>query len=83
MEGKIQIMTKGCSKTSASSKGNSETFSNSTPSDLDSAPMFSRYSWGCSGDGAAPTASDIKGHIVRVICNIKGRGWSGSMGNAR
>ena len=28
-------------------------------------------------------ASDIKGHIVGVICNIKGQGWSGLMGNAR
>ena len=31
-----------------------------------------RYSWGCSRDEVAPTASDIKGHIARVICNIKG-----------
>ena len=27
-------------------------------------------------------ASNIKGHIIRVIHDIKGRGWSGSMGNA-
>ena len=35
-----------------------------------------------SGDKAAPVASDIKGHVVKVICNIKGRGWSGSVGSA-
>ena len=28
-------------------------------------------------------ASDIKGCIIRVIHDIKGQGWSGSMGNAR
>ena len=72
----------GCSETSASSKGNSETSSDSAPSNTNSTPMFSRYSWGCSGDGVTPVASNIKGHIVRVICNIKGQGWSGSIGNA-
>ena len=75
--------SKGCSKTSTSSKGNSETSSNFAPSDLNSTPTFSGYSQGCSGDEVAPTASDIKGHIIRVICNIKGQGWPGLMGNAR
>ena len=44
--------------------------------------MFSGYSWGCSRDGAAPVASDIKGHVIRVIHDIKGQEWSGLMGNA-
>ena len=66
------ISSKACSETSASSKGNSEISSKSAPSNLNSALMFSRYSQGCSGDGAAPTGSDIKGHIIRVICDIKG-----------
>ena len=35
-----------------------------------------------SRDRAAPAASDIKGHVTKVICNIKGQGWSGSVGNA-
>ena len=74
--------SKGCSETSASSKGKLETSSNSTPSDLNSAPMFSRYSWSCSRDGVAPAASDIKGCIIKVICDIKGWGWSVSVGNA-
>ena len=75
--------SKGCSKTSTFSKGHSEISSESTPSNTNSAPTFSRYSWGCSGDRPALMASNIKGHIVGVICDIKGRGWSGSMGNAR
>ena len=74
--------SKGCSKTSTSSEDNSETSSNSTPSDLNSALTFLGYPWGCSGDGAVHTASDIKGHIVRVICNIKSQRWSGLMGDA-
>ena len=44
--------------------------------------MFSGYSWGCSRDGAAPVASDIKGHVIRVIHDIKDQEWSGFMGNA-
>ena len=64
--------SKGCSKTSASSKGNLETSSNSTPSDLNSTLTFSGYSWSCSGDRVAPAASDIKGHIIKVIHDIKG-----------
>ena len=27
-------------------------------------------------------ASDIKGHVIGVIHDIKGQWWSGSMGNA-
>ena len=74
--------SRGCSETSTSYKGNSETSSNSAPSDPNAALTFSGYSQGCSGDGVAPMVSDIKGRVI-VICNIKGWGWSGSMGNAR
>ena len=77
------ISSKGCSKTSTSSKGSSEISSDSTPSNLNSTPTFSRYSQGCSGDGVAPAASDIKGHVIGVICDTKGWWWSGSMRNAR
>ena len=66
------ISSEGCSKTSITSKGNLKTSSNSTPSDPNSAPTFSRYSCGCSRDGAAPVASNIKGCIIGVICDIKG-----------
>ena len=75
--------SEGCSETSASSEGNLETSSNSAPSNMNSAPMFSRYSQSCSGDGVAPVASNIKGCVVKVICDIKGQGWSGLIGNAR
>ena len=61
-----------CSETSTSSKGSSETSLDSAPSDLDSAPTFFRDSLSHSGDRVAPMASDIKG-----------RGWSGSVGSAR
>ena len=44
--------------------------------------MFFRDSPSHSGDRAAPMASDIKGHVAKVICDIKGQGWSGSVGNA-
>ena len=74
--------SEGCSKTSASSKGSSETSSDSTPSDPNFALMFFRDSPSHSGDRAAPMASDIKGHVTKVICDIKGQGWSGSVGNA-
>ena len=67
-------LSKGCSETSTSSKGNLETSSNSAPSNPNSAPMFSGYSWSCSRDGAAPVASDIKGCVVKVICDIKVEG---------
>ena len=34
----------------------------------------------CSGDRVIPMASDIKGHVIKVIHDIKGQGWSGSVG---
>ena len=61
-----------CSKTSTSSKGSSETSLDSVPSDPNSALTFLGDSPSHSGDKAAPTASDIKGHIVKVIRDIKG-----------
>ena len=72
-----------CSETSTSSKGSSETSLDSIPSDPNSAPMFLGDSPSHSRDRVAPTASDIKGCIIKVIRNIKGQGWSGSVGNAR
>ena len=74
--------SEGCSETSTSSEGNSETSSDSTPSDLNSALTFLRDSPSHSRDRAAPVASNIKGRIIKVICNIKGQGWSGLVGNA-
>ena len=47
------ISSEGCSKTSPTSKGSPKISSDSTPSDMNSALTFSRYSQGCSGDGAA------------------------------
>ena len=64
--------SKGYSKTSASSEGSSETSLDSTPSDLNSTLTFFRDSLSCSGDRAAPTASNIKGCVTKVICDIKG-----------
>ena len=72
----------GCSETSASSKGNPETSSDSAPSDLNSALTFFRDSPSCSGDRVTPAASKIKGWVIKVICDIKGWWWLGSMGNA-
>ena len=63
--------SKDYSETSTSSEGSSETSSDSVPSNLNSALTFLRDSPSCSGDKAAPVAS-----------NIKGQGWSGSVGNA-
>ena len=74
--------SKGHSESSTSSKGNPETSSYSAPSDLKSGPMFFGNSPSCSGDRVTPVASDIKGQVVKVIHNVKGRWWSGSMGNA-
>ena len=71
-----------CSETSASYKGSLETSSDSIPSDLNSALMFLGDSPNCSRDRVAPVASDIKGHVVKVICDIKGQGWSGLEGSA-
>ena len=73
--------SKGCSETSTSSKGNLETSLDSAPSDQNSALTFLGDSLSHSGDRATPTASDIKGHVIKVICDIKGQGWSGSVGN--
>ena len=70
------------SETSASSEGSSETSLDSVPSDLNSALTFLRDSPSHSRDKAAPAASDIKGCVIKVICNIKGRGWSGLVGSA-
>ena len=76
------IPSDGRSETSASSKSNPETSSESTLSDLKSTPMFFRNSPSRNGDRAAPVASDIKGQVIKVIHDVKGRWWSGSMGNA-
>ena len=70
------------SETSTSSEGSSEISSDSIPSDPNSTPTFLGDSPSCSGGKAAPAASDIKGCVVKVLCNIKGRGWSGSVGSA-
>ena len=71
-----------CSETSTSSEGSSETSLDSVPSDPNSALMFLGDSPSHSGDKAAPAASNIKGRVIKVIRDIKGRGWSGSVGNA-
>ena len=76
------IPSDGCSETSTSSKGNPETSLDSAPSDPKSSPMFFGNSPSHSGGRAAPVASNIKGQVVKVIHDIKGRWWSGSMGNA-
>ena len=72
----------GCSETSTFSKGNSETSSDSAPSDPNSTLTFFGDSLSLSRDKATPMASNIKGRIVKVICDIKGWGWSGLVGNA-
>ena len=54
--------SKGCSESSASS--------DSAPSDPKSGPMFFRNPPSHSGDRATPTASDIKGRVIKVICNV-------------
>ena len=64
--------SKGCSETSASSEGNLETSLDSTPSGLNSAPMFFGDSLSHSRDRAVPVASNIKGRIIKVIHDIKG-----------
>ena len=70
------ISSKACSKTSTSFEGNSEISSDSAPSNLNSAPTFSEYSWGCNGDRVAPVASDIKGHVDEHGC------WSQHVSNS-
>ena len=73
--------SEGCSE-SSTSEGDPETSLDSTPSDPKSGPTFFGNSPSHSGDRATPTASDIKGLVIKVICDVKGRWWSGSMGNA-
>ena len=75
--------SEGCSETSASSKSNPKTSSDSTPSNPNSAPTFFGDSPSHDGVRATPAASDIKGQIIKAICDVKGRWWSGLMGNAR
>ena len=43
-----------------------------TPSNPKSGPMFFENSPSCSGDRATPTASDIKGQVIKVIRDVKG-----------
>ena len=74
--------SEGCSKTSTSSKGNPETSSNSAPSNPNSAPTLFRDSPSRNRVRVTPVASDIKGRVIKVICDVKGQWWSGSMGNA-
>ena len=73
--------SKGCSKTSTSSKSNPETSPDSAPSNLNSPPTFFGDSLSRNGVRATPMASDIKGRVIKAICDVKGRWWSGSMGN--
>ena len=61
-----------CSETPTSSKGSSETSSDSIPSDQNSTLTFLGDSPSRSGDKAAPVASDNKGRVIKVICDIKG-----------
>ena len=74
--------SKCCSETSTFSKGNPETSSDYTPSDLNSSLMLFRDSPSHSGDRVTPVGSNIKGQVIKVICDIKGRWWSGLMANA-
>ena len=76
------IPSDSCSETSTSSEGNPETSSDSAPSNLKSGLMFFGNSLSHSGDRVAPTASNIKGQVIKVIRDIKGQWWSGLMGNA-
>ena len=64
--------SKDYSETSTSSEGSSETSSDSIPSELNSTLMFLRDSPSHSGDKVAPAVSDIKGRVIKVICDIKG-----------
>ena len=75
--------SEGCSQTSTSSEGNSVTSLDSTPSGPNSTLTSFRDSPSHSRDRVAPAASNIKGCIIKVIHDIKGWGWSGSVGNAR
>ena len=64
--------SKGCSETSASSKSNPETSSDSAPSDPNSAPTFLRDSLSHNRVRATPMASDIKGQVIKAIRDVKG-----------
>ena len=64
--------SKDCSETSTSSEGSSETSSDSVPSNPNSTWMFLGDSQSHSREKVAPMASDIKGRVVKVICDIKG-----------
>ena len=66
----------------ASSEGNPETPSVSAPSNPNSTPTLFGDSLTRNGVMATPTASDIKGRVIKVIHNVKGQWWSESMGNA-
>ena len=66
----------------STSEGSSETSLDSIPSDPNSALTFLGDSLSHSGDKVAPVVSDIKGRIIKVIRDIKGQGWSGSVGSA-
>ena len=75
--------SEGCSETSASSESNLKTSLDSAPSNLNSTPTFFGDPLSQDRVRATPMASDIKGQIIKAICNVKGRWWSGSMGNAK
>ena len=74
--------SKGCSETSTSSESNPETSLDSTSSNPNSTLTFFRDSLSHDGVRVTPAASDIKGWTIKAICDVKGRWWSGSMGNA-
>ena len=75
--------SEGCSETSASSESNPETSLDSTPSNLNSALTFFGDSLSHNRVRATPAASNIKGRVIKAIHDVKGRWWSGSMGNTR
>ena len=66
-----KTLSDGCSETSASSKGNPETSSDSTPSNPNSAPMSFGDSPSCNRDKVTPMKSNIKGQVIKAIHNIK------------
>ena len=74
--------SEGCSETSTSSESNLKTSLDSAPSNLNSTPTFFGDSLSHDGVRATPTAFDIEGQIIKAICDVKGRWWSGLMGNA-
>ena len=74
--------SEGCSETSTSSKSNPDTSLDSTPSNPNSTPTFFGDSLSHNRVRATPVASDIKGQVIKAICDVKGWWWSGSMGNA-